>query len=105
MKRSITPTRLRRRRDRSISRGVAAAAVALALLTGSAVAGTARTAQAGASSTPSSRTAEPIVAKDYDLGVRLFPQPGLTGRLAKMPIRLWGTIAAPAARRPAPRRR
>ena len=81
---------------------MAATAAALALLTGSAVAGTARTAQAGASSTPSSRTAEPIVAKDYDLGVRLFAQPGLKGRLAKMPIRLWGTIAAPVAPGPHP---
>lgn len=43
-----------------------------------------------------------IVAKDYDLGVRAFTQPGLTGRLAKMPIRMWGTIAAPATPGPHP---
>lgn len=102
MKRSPIHTWMRRHRDLGLYRGVVAAAAALALLTGSAVAGTARTAPAGASSTPSSHTTEPIVAKDYDLGVRTFPQPGLNGRFAKMPIRLWGTIAAPAAAGPHP---
>lgn len=43
-----------------------------------------------------------IVAEDYDLGVRQFRQPGLTGRFARMPIRLWGTIAAPATPGPHP---
>lgn len=43
-----------------------------------------------------------IVARDYDLGVQPFPQPGLTGRLSSMPIRLWGTIAAPAGPGPHP---
>jgi dienelactone hydrolase len=43
-----------------------------------------------------------IVAKDYDLGVRLFRQPGLSGKFARMPIRLWGTIAAPADPGPHP---
>ncbi len=43
-----------------------------------------------------------IVARDYDLGVTRFRQPGLTGRLARIPIRLWGTIAAPAVAGPHP---
>ncbi len=52
----------------------------------------------GASSVP----AGAIVAQDYDLGIRQFRQPGLTGRLARMPIRLWGTVAAPADPGPHP---
>lgn len=43
-----------------------------------------------------------IVAADYDLGVRQFPQPGLPGRLKTMPIRLWGTVAAPSSPGPHP---
>jgi dienelactone hydrolase len=65
---------------------------ALALIAGSALASTSTQMPA----------ADEIVAKDYDIGVRLFPQPGLKGRLAKMPIRLWGTIAAPATPGPHP---
>ncbi len=65
---------------------------ALTLLAGSAL----------ASSSTSTRASEEIVAKDYDLGVRPFPQPRLPVRLANMPIRLWGTIAAPATPGPHP---
>ena len=43
-----------------------------------------------------------IVSSDYDLGVRVFPQPDLSGELASMPIRLWGTIAAPVRGGPHP---
>lgn len=43
-----------------------------------------------------------IVARDYNLGLRLFPQPGMRGKFASMPVRLWGTIAAPAAAGPHP---
>jgi dienelactone hydrolase len=43
-----------------------------------------------------------VVGEDYDLGVRAFPQPGLSGKLSKMPIRLWGTIAAPTGTGPFP---
>jgi dienelactone hydrolase len=50
----------------------------------------------------SGTSAAAIVAADYDLGVRLFRQPGLSGRFARMPIRLWGTVAAPAAPGPHP---
>ncbi len=41
------------------------------------------------------------VTRHYDLGVRGFPQP-LSGRLASMPIRLWGTLAVPAGAGPFP---
>ena len=65
---------------------------ALALVAGSAL----------ASTSTSKRASAEIVAKDYDLGVRLFPQPRLPARLSNMPIRLWGTIAAPATPGPHP---
>ncbi len=55
-----------------------------------------------ASTSTSKQASDEIVAKDYDLGVRLFPQPGLKGRLATMPIRLWGTVAVPATAGPHP---
>ena len=55
-----------------------------------------------ASPAASTRASEEIVAKDYDLGVRLFPQPRLPARLTNMPIRLWGTVAAPATPGPHP---
>jgi dienelactone hydrolase len=47
----------------------------------------------GASSGPTVR--------EYDLGVRQFPQP-LGGRFARMPIRLWGAIGVPAGAGPFP---
>ena len=34
--------------------------------------------------------------------MRLFPQPRLPARLTNMPIRLWGTVAAPATPGPHP---
>jgi dienelactone hydrolase len=43
-----------------------------------------------------------IAGRDYDLGIRTFPQPGLSGQLSKMPIRLWGTIAVPRGSGPFP---
>lgn len=72
-----------------------AAAAAVLVASGTAVAATP---QSGAGAAASAA----IVARDYDLGVRLFRQPGLTGRFARMPIRLWGTIAAPDAPGPHP---
>ena len=65
-----------------------------------AVALAAGAAAAGSGST--TRAAGPIVAGDYDLGVRTFAQPGLTGKFSHMPIRLWGTVAAPAGSGPHP---
>jgi dienelactone hydrolase len=56
---------------------------------------------ASASSAPSRYTGA-IAAADYDLGTRLFRQPELSGKLARMPIRLWGTIAAPVDPGPHP---
>jgi dienelactone hydrolase len=47
-------------------------------------------------------TTEAIVTRDYDLGIRRFRQPGGSGKFATMPIRLWGTIAAPASPGPHP---
>jgi dienelactone hydrolase len=57
---------------------------------------------ASSSSDASVGRAAMIVAEDYDLGVRRFPQPGLTGSFARMPIRLWGTVAAPSSPGPHP---
>jgi dienelactone hydrolase len=71
---------------------VLALVAALALVAGS----------ARASTSMPMRASDEIVARDYDLGVRLFPQPRLPARLANMPIRLWGTIAAPATPGPHP---
>jgi len=85
--------------SRRTLRDVGVALIAL-LVVAVAVAGVGRASVAG-SDTPSRSTAA-IVAKDYDLGIRMFRQPGLTGRFAKMPIRLWGTIAAPTGRGPHP---
>ena len=43
-----------------------------------------------------------VPTADYDLGARLFVEPGGTGRFARIPIRLWGAVAVPAGSGPAP---
>ncbi|MGL6279413.1 MAG: hypothetical protein ACRC50_07660 [Gaiella sp.] len=75
-------------------RVAALVAVAVAIATSASI--------AAASPGASGAQAGAILAEDYDLGTRRFPQPGLTGSFARMPIRLWGAIAAPAAPGPHP---
>ena len=82
------------RRERLPRLALAAVALAAVAIAGAGASVTGAGAAGGSTSA--------IVAADYDLGVRQFRQPGLTGRLARMPIRLWGTIAAPATPGPHP---
>lgn len=44
---------------------------------------------------------EPTVA-GYDLGVGRFVEPGQAGRLARIPVKLWGAVGVPAGSGPAP---
>lgn len=54
-----------------------------------------------ASAGGASGTSTAPTVREYDLGVREFPQP-LGGRFTRMPIRLWGAIGVPAGRGPFP---
>ena len=52
---------------------------------------------------PAGAVAAPSVATaSYNLGTTLLPQPQLEGRFVRMPVRLWGAIAAPTAAGPHP---
>lgn len=73
---------------------------AAALLVLLIIAATATVASAGGAGSITRTSSVPTV-REYDLGVRQFPQP-LGGRFTKMPIRLWGAVGVPAGRGPFP---
>lgn len=91
-----------RRRHRTRASGLASATI---LVAASAALSTASApTAANATAVPSGGRAwseASIASTTYDLGVRDFPQP-LEGDLARMPIRLWGSISVPDGAGPFP---
>lgn len=90
----------RRSRTRASALASAAVLVAASAALSTAPAPTAASATAGTSADRAGPEAS-IASTAYDLGVRDFPQP-LDGDLARMPIRLWGSISVPEGPGPFP---